>query len=534
MAEEKKKMWEVPEAVEEHILERMSGRIKNSLSGMLRVLLVALFVMAQFALVLWLPVVLQQYTVYFYVILEFASLIVILSLVNDVRSPAYKIAWITICLALPLSGELMFLLWGKTDSNKKIDKKLRKIMEHGEQYKTYNTNLSASFKEMYPYGQRMSAFLETEGFPLTKNNNLKYFPMGEDVFEQLLLDLEKAERYIFLNFFIVAEGALWDAVHEVCLRKINAGVEVKFIFDDFGAMLRTDKDFANVLRKEGFEVAVFNPIQRYTDKLYMNFRTHQKCVVIDGDIGYTGGFNIADEYANLVQRFGVWKDIGIRVEGDAVWWMVVSFLQMWEITTEKICIDFESYKSKKKHQENSNYCHVITDGPLNNPDNPIEMLYGQMIHYAQKYLYIMTPYLIIEKDMQDALITAVKSGVDVRIVTPYIPDKKAIKLVTNYNYGYLLENGVKIFEYLPGFIHAKCIINENFGVIGSINMDYRSFYLHYENGIWLADQETIEVMRKDFDDLFAISKEITYEEWLSRPLGMKIWQAILNLFATLL
>lgn len=534
MKEEKRKFWVDPKCEEEQIIHKMTGRIKNSLSGFLRVCLVAMLVFCQIGLIILLPFWLHRYTVYFYFVVEIASLIVIFTLVNDVRSPAYKMAWIAICLILPISGEIMFLLWGKSWSSKKIDDKLKAIMAHGDEYKEYNLELTKEFQKAHPFRSRMSCFLETEGFPLTKNNDITYFPMGEDAFESLLIDLEKAEKFILIHFFIVAEGAIWDAIHDVCLRKIEQGVEVKFAFDDFGAMLRTDKYFARDLREEGFQVAIFNPIHRYTDKLYMNYRSHQKIVVIDGNIGYTGGFNIADEYANLIQRFGVWKDNGIRIVGDAVWGLTITFLQMWELSMERICEDFNRYRPSMKFPESDVYCHVIADGPLNNPDNPIEMLYSQMINYAKDYLYVTTPYLVIEKDLQDDLISAVKSGVDVRIITPYIPDKKSIKLVTNYNYGYLLKNGVRIFEYLPGFIHAKTIINDSFGIIGTINMDYRSFYLHYENGVWIANDEVVKTMKADLDETLKQCKEITYEEWLHRPFKMKMEQAVLNIFSTLL
>ena len=518
---------------EEKILSKMTGRIKNSLSGFLRVCIVALFVLIECVAIIALPLWLNRYTVYLYVVIEIVSLIVILLLVNDKRSPAYKIAWISICMVLPVAGEIMFLLWGNKGLSKKHDAKLMEIMQHGEQYKTYNKEWAEQLQNLYPVRSRMSQFLETEGFPLTKNNKISYFAMGEDAFESILADLKQAEHFILMDFFIVAEGALWDKIHEVCLNKIAEGVEVKFIFDDFGAMLRTDKHFARTLQQEGFDVVVFNPIHRYTDKLYMNYRSHQKILVIDGNIGYTGGFNLADEYANLIQRFGTWKDTGIRMEGDAVWWMTVTFLQMWEIATEKIGIDFDKYRPTRDFPEEDVFCHVISDGPLNNPDNPIEMIYGQMIHYASKFLYVMTPYLVIEKDVQDALINAVKSGVDVRIITPYIPDKKTVKLLTNYNYGYLLKNGVRIFEYKPGFIHAKCILNEDFGIIGSINMDYRSFYLHYENGVWFANQNVVSMIKKDFEDTFTECIEITYEEWKARPLSVKAKQAVLNVFSTM-
>lgn len=516
------------------MIDRMTGRIKNSLSGFLRLCVVGLLVLFQIILLILLPFALQQYTVYFYLILEIASLIIVLALVNDSRSSDYKIAWISICLALPISGQIMYFLWGKTNSSKKIDEKLRIIMAHGTEYVEHDEQVMKEYRETHQLQSRMSQFLTSEGFPLTRNNHIDYFSMGEDAFEAILQDLEKARHFILIHFFIVAEGAIWDAIHEVCLRKIKEGVEVKFAYDDFGAMLRTQKHFAKNLRAEGFQVAVFNPIHRYTGKLYMNYRSHQKIIVIDGNIGYTGGFNIADEYANLIQRFGVWKDTGVRVIGDAVWGLTITFLQMWEMSREEICEDFNRYRPTMEFPKSDVYCHVIADGPLNNPNNPIEMSYNQMVYEAREYLYVMTPYLIVEKDMQDALILAVKSGVDVRIITPYIPDKKTIKLVTNYNYGYLLKNGVRIFEYLPGFIHAKSIINEASGIVGTINMDYRSFYLHYENGIWISNKEVVSTIKQDYSNTFEKCREISYEEWCKRPWKIKVEQAILNAFSTLL
>lgn len=519
-------------AKEDRVLSRMTGRIKNSMSGFLRALIVLAAVCVEFAIIIALSFWFNRYTVYFYIVLELSSLLVTLILVNDLRSPAYKVAWISVCMVLPFAGEIMFLLWGNTSAKRKIDFKMMKIMEHGEKYKQYQKSYLDAILEMYPSSGRLNRFLESEGFPVTKHNKVKYYPMGEDVFEGIIKDLEQAKKFIFLDFFIVAEGALWDVVHAVCVNKLREGVEIKFLYDDFGAMLRTERNFAEELRREGFEVAIFNPIHRYTDKLYMNYRSHQKIVVIDGRVGYTGGFNLADEYANLIQRFGLWKDTGIRVEGESVRWMTVAFLQMWEVAREKICVNFEKYFVENKVSEEC-FCQFVTDGPLNNPDNPIEAMYGQMMHYATKYLYIMTPYLVIEKDMQDALITAVKSGVDVRIITPYIPDKKIVKLLTNYNYGYLLANGVRIFEYLPGFIHAKCILNEKSLVIGSINMDYRSFYLHYENGMYITDGKTVEVIKEDFDTTFEQCREVAYEDWLERPKNVKVKQAIINAFSTL-
>ena len=358
--------------------------------------------------------------------------------------------------------------------------------------------------------------------------------MGEDVFEDMFQQIYYAKDFILMNFFIVAEGALWNKMHEVLLEKVKQGVRVLFLYDDFGAVLRTPKNFRESLEREGIWVGVFNPIHKYTEKLYMNYRSHQKILVIDGNVGYTGGINLADEYVNIVNRFGVWKDTAIRVEGDAVWGLTVTFLKMWEVANETESIDYNLFRGKKNDIQSDVYCQVISDGPANNPNNPIETVYKQMINYATKYLYVTTPYLIIEDDMVQSLTTAASSGVDVRIITPYIPDKKNVKLLTNYNYGRLLEGGVKIYEYLPGFIHSKTILNEDCAIVGTINMDYRSFYLHYECGIWVCDQGMVQSMYKDFMATIEQCQEITYSMWKNRPLYIKMYQSILNLIATLL
>lgn len=514
--------------------EELTGRFKSNLSGFLSVCLVGFLVLLQIGIIIVLPFVFRGVTVYFYAVLEIFSIILIFNLVNDNRSPSYKISWICIALALPISGHIMYLLWGGQDSTKRLDDSIKHIMKHGQLFLKHNREVEEQFYKESPMEARMSKYMTSQNFPLYQNNQIAYYPMGEDAFEVIFEELEKAEKFILVDFFIVAEGAIWDKFHEILLKKVKEGVEVKFMYDDFGAKIRTNKYFRRNLEQEGFEVQVFNPIHKYTDKLYMNYRSHQKIIVIDGNIGFTGGFNIADEYANLINRFGIWKDNGIRVEGDAVWGMTVTFLQMWEVCEGRTEIDYENYCPSRKFPESKVYCHVISDGPAYNRSNPIENIYQQMIHYAENYLYITTPYLIIEDDMKHALITAVQSGVDVRIITPYIPDKKHVKLLTNYNYGYLLKHGVRIFEYKPGFIHAKTILNEKNVIVGTINMDYRSFYLHYENGVWISDSDTVETVKRDIEKTLEQCVEVTYEEWIQRPLRMKMEQAFLSAFSTLM
>lgn len=522
---------------EDHVsyLKGLKGRIQNNLSGFLRIALTALIVLLQCLFIIFLPFFLQSLTVYFYFIWEITSVIVIVTMVNRNQSPSYRMAWISIVTLLPISGFIMYYLWGRASGNKRrLDQHILRQISYGSQFLIQDEDVYLEFISEHPVEGRMVKYMETEGFPLSGGNAVDYFSMGEDVFEEIFGDLEKAERFILIDFFIVAEGGIWDKMHEILKRKIEEGVEVKFLYDDFGAAIRTHKFFRQILEHEGFEIRVFNPVHKYTGELYMNYRSHQKILVIDGEVGYTGGFNLADEYANLVERFGVWKDTGIRIRGDAVWGLTVIFLQMWEASGNTgIHIEYLKYKTNFVHKCGDVFCQVISDGPANNPSNPIESLYNQMIVYADKYLYITTPYLIIEDYMKNSLIEAAKRGVDVRIITPGIPDKKNVKLLTNYNYGPLLREGVRIYEYTPGFIHAKQVLTENSVIVGTINMDYRSFYLHYENGVWMSGKEIQEAVREDFFRTFKESKEVTYEEWLKRPRRWKIVQPLLNLFSTL-
>lgn len=522
------------EQKEESYLKGLKGRVQNNLSGMLRLLVTASIVMIQFLIILYLPFLLQSKTVYFYFVLEICSIIAIVTLVNKNQSPSFRIAWISTIMLLPISGFILYYLWGREGGQKKkLDQHIMRQIAYGQQYLVQDEKVFHEYIEEFPVAGRMVKYMVNEGFTLTEGNEVKHYPMGEDAFEDIFRALEKAKEFIFIDFFIVAEGALWDKIHEILVRKIAEGVEVKFLYDDFGAVIRTHKFFQQILEHEGMEVRVFNPVHKYTGELYMNYRSHHKILVVDGEVGFTGGFNLADEYANLVERFGVWKDTGVCVKGEAVWGLTVVFLQMWEACgKDEEHIDYLKYK-KMPEAKGDTYCQVISDGPANNPSNPIESIYNQMITFSDEYLYITTPYLIMEDYIRQNLIEAAHRGVDVRIITPNIPDKKYAKLLTNYNYGSLLHEGVRIYEYTPGFIHAKQVLTENAAIVGTINVDYRSFYLHYENGVWMSGKKIQNEVMKDFQETFAISREITYEEWLNRPRTWKIVQPLLNLFSTL-
>ena len=512
----------------------VKGSVKTYLSGILRVVIVGILVLLQFALIIYLSFKLRGYTVYIYSFLQVISVLIIIVLINDNRDISYKISWICIIAAFPITGHIMYLLWGNR-RGKKIDKIVLQKLAKGFSYLDQDLAVVEEFKKDHPDLLRLTTYLQANHFPLYNNNQVEYYPMAEEAFEAIFTEIEMAQSFIMLNFYIIGEGTLWDRMHKALLAKINEGVKVLFLYDDFGAMLRTSRYFKRDLENEGFEVRVFNPIHKYTDKLYMNYRSHQKVVVVDGNVGFTGGMNLADEYVNLVNRFGLWKDNAVKITGDAVWGLTVTFLQMWEASGGASGeVDYDLYRPTKTFPNSNVYCQVLSDGPANNPHNPMEEFYKQMIYYAKKVLYITTPYLIIEDDMREALTTAAASGVDVRIITPYIPDKKNVKILTDYNYGSLLEGGVRIFEYKPGFIHAKTMLNEESAIVGTMNMDYRSFHLQYECGVWICNKKDIDTIKEDLLQTFDLCHEVTLEEWKKRPFYIKIYEKILNLFSTLM
>ncbi len=514
-------------------LKELKGRMQGSLSGFIRACILGLLVLLQFAIIIILPLLLREYSMLLYVLFEVSAVVGMFALTNDSRNMSYKFSWLCVILVFPISGFIMFSLWGRVGKRNKINVAMQKRMKQADRWLTQDESVAEEFNEHHPVSSRMSRYMTAEGMPLYKNNEVRYYSFGEEVFEDLLVDLERAKKFILVEFFIVAEGALWDKIHEILLRKIKEGVEVKFLYDDFGALFRTETNFASSLRAEGFEVEIFNPIHKYLSKLNMNFRDHHKIVVIDGNIGYTGGFNLADEYANLIERFGVWKDAGIRVRGDAVWGMTVTFMEMWAVCTKKQVQDINLYRPTEEFPESNVYCHVLRDGPALGTSSFVGSVYKQMINYSGKKLYVMTPYLILEETMIRSLIEAKRRGVDVRVIIPAIPDKKHVKWMTEYYYGDLLKHGIRIFEYTPGFVHSKVIMSEHCAIVGSINMDYRSFYLHYENGVWVYDSEFLKKVEEDFKETMVVSREVFYEEWKRRPYRRKLAQHFLKVFSTL-
>ena len=351
----------------------------------------------------------------------------------------------------------------------------------------------------------------------------------------MLETLENAEHYIFLEYFIIAPGEMWDGILNVLEKKARAGLDVRLIYDDFGCVSTMPENFSAVLRSKGIRCEAFNPILPLAVALNNN-RDHRKIAVIDGYIAFTGGINLADEYINRKKRFGYWKDTGIKLTGEAVRSFTVMFLELWSVlATEKI--DYNKFDVHAWHPqtfEAKGFVQPYTDSPFDKLPTG-ESVYMNIINRAKHYVYIYTPYLICDNEVLTALCMAADSGVDVRIITPGIPDKKTVFFVTQSYYDRLVAHGVKIFEYQPGFVHAKCFVcDDEIAAVGTINLDFRGLYLHFECGVWMYGTDSVADVKGDFLDTQLKCREITLKECLEKSAWTRLWQSVLRLFAPLL
>lgn len=507
-----------------------------------RLIISAIFVLFQIVFLIWAFFSLNIFALTSYIIIQFLTAMTALNIVVDKRKASYKIAWITVLIIIPIFGLICYLMWGQPRQSKVLKRRIPIISEMTIPLYKWNPQTRSRLVEQYPEMERRMVHLNKAGFPIYENTATKYFATGDEYFTALFNDIKKAEKFIFLEYFIVSSGNILDELMEILSEKARDGVEIKLLYDDMGCISTLPKNFPARMKQYGIQAATFNKARPFVNNFYLNYRNHQKICVIDGNIAYTGGVNIADEYANLVEAFGHWKDSGIRLEGDAVWSMTIMFLQMWQYARDKN--EMISYRDKLHeyapkppfHGEKAGFVQPFCNGPCNQTvNNTAEHMYMQMINSARNYIFITTPYLVLDNEMQTALIIAAQSGVDVRIITPSIPDKKYVYLVTNSHYGRLLEAGVKIYEYTPGFIHAKNLVTDDTSaIVGTINMDFRSFFLHYENAVWLCGTQSVSDIKSDFLQTLALSKQIEYNNWKKRPIFMKIKQRFLNFFSPML
>lgn len=455
------------------------------------------------------------------------------------NNPAYVLAWSVPILAFPVFGLTIYFLFGRASLTRKNRRYFTSIHEYYSQYMMEDSEIEEEINQMdLSVGRQTKYTTEQSGYPIWKNTMSKYYPVGELMFEDMITELKKAEHFIFMEFFIVCEGYMWNTILEILEDKVKQGVDVRFIYDDVGSIHYLPTQYYKDLQAKGIKCAAFNPF-RPVMSIVMNNRNHRKIMVIDGHTAFTGGVNLADEYINKIVRFGYWKDTGVMLKGDAVWNFTVMFIEMWhyicdiETSTEEL-MKLRPDVHCKETFETDGYIQPYADSPYNK-EYVGENIYRNIISRAKNYVYIYTPYLIIGNEMATTLCLAAKSGVDVRIVTPEIPDKPLIFLLTQSYYARLIKNGVKIYQYTPGFIHAKTFIaDDEIATVGSMNLDFRSLYLHFECGCWMYKNQAIKDVKADFLDTFDKSHEITLDFCMSRPLPVRAAQAVLRLFAPLL
>ena len=501
----------------------------------LRIGIIGLLVLIQLALMWAITYFLRTSAAFLYIFFDIVALFTVVSLINRHDSSAYRIAWLVIVLTIPIFGLLLYFAWGRVDFNKKEKGAFKESFMLGFSLLPQEEKAASAFQEQCPGCKTYAGALRENGYPLYDSTAARYFPSGEEYFEQLEQDLKEAKDFIFLEYFIVATGVLWDRIHQILLEKIQQGVEVRILYADVGCFFKIPDNFDKLLRAEGFKAAVFSPAHRFVSDFYMNYRNHQKIVVIDGQVGYCGGVNLADEYINIHSKFGHWKDVGIRLEGSAVRSLTVIFLQMWDVSVHHVGEDFSRYLLERPVSGAQGFFQPYADGPANNPRNPALDLIRQAAGGARDYLWLTSPYLIIDHDLSDDLCLTARSGVDVRIITPAIPDHWYVGVVNRENYRHLLESGVRIYEYTPGFIHAKLMVfDDQCATVGSVNLDFRSLFLHYENGVLVYDAPAVADVKRDIEHTLSLSREITLEEVLHRPWYRKLTGAVFNLFAPLM
>lgn len=497
----------------------------NKIYTILRILFIAFLFIMQIACMILLTYMLKKHAFIAYTFIEVLSIMVLIHLMADERNSAYKMLWMGIVLLLPIVGHIMYDLWGKSHSHIRKHTKIQDEIDKVNNNQIMDGKVISQIK--HEDLERLSLYLTNYSYPPYKNNDLKFCFSGEEAYKNILEDIKKAKKFIFISVYTLAKGRLFDEIFEVLEQKAKEGIEIKIIYDDVGSILKIPHNVKVHLEELGIEVTVFNAIHKNASKQYYNYRSHQKIVVVDGNTAYTGGFNIKDEFINHKSSYGYYKDCAIRIKGDAVWSFTLIFIGMWNTTGHKI---EEVEKYKPNHNiKNDILCQPFADGPSNYVQFAEDM-YKYLINTAKRTLYITTPYLNPDDEMIDMLSLAGKSGVDIRIVTPKIFDKKTSKLLSEFNFGRLLKNGVRIYEYEKGFIHSKIILNDFANIIGTVNMNFRSFYIHYECGAFIGDKDFTDKLKKEVMNVINESTEITYDEWVHRSKKTKIFQYVVNIF----
>ncbi len=500
-----------------------------------RRIIVALIILAQLGAFVLLLYSGSVYSKVLSVLFNLTSLAVSLHIVVKREIGAYKLTWVFLILLFPVFGGLFYLHVHFQEANRRYAKRLDKIENVSRDlYLMQGDRRAEAIKEIEAHSRQINYLQNTVGFPVYKSTATEFLPSGERMLEVLLSELEKAEKYIFMEFFIIEEGVMWNSILEVLKEKAKRGVEVRILYDDMGCFLRLPANYPKQLAESGIKCTVFNPFRPLLGTIQNN-RDHRKIAVVDGKSAITGGVNLADEYINAVEKFGVWKDAALLLRGEAAWSFTLTFLRMWALANNSS----EDYKcfypwgEETCSEPDDGWVIPYADSPLDD-ENVSARVYMHMISSAKKYLYICTPYLVVDDSVVAELALAAESGVDVRIITPHKWDKWYVHMTTRSYYRELIEAGVRIYEYSEGFIHSKTFVSDDeTAVVGTINMDYRSLYLHFECAAWMCKSTAVGQVRDEFESTLEKCEEITAEA-CRYNVFVRLIQNIFRLFAPLM
>lgn len=477
----------------------------------------------------------ENYSQYIVMGFTVTAVVVIIYIINSNENPAFKLSWMLPICAFPFFGAFLYLFVlfnsGRIGLRKDVDVKLKKTAQYLKTSEEVKEKLAKEDADI----MHLATYLEKqENYPIYDNTKVTYFTLGEEKYKDLLIELEKAEEYIFLEFFIIEAGIMWNSILEILERKAKEGVEVRVMYDATCSICLLPHSYPAQLKRKGMKAKMFSPIKPMLST-HQNNRDHRKILVIDGKVGYTGGVNLADEYINEKVVYGHWKDVAVKIEGEAVKTLLAMFLQMWNVNERKK-EDYQQYLCKPfpKHEEAQGYVIPYGDGPTNR-ENIAENVYIDMLYRAKQYVHIMTPYLILDNELLTALTYAAKRGVDVKLLLPHIPDKKMVFAIARTFYPQLLEAGVKIYEYIPGFVHAKVFVSDDEkAVVGTINLDFRSLFLHFECGVYLYRMQTVIDIEKDFSYTLSKSQQVNMEYYKKIPLLSRMTGRVFRVFGPLM
>lgn len=500
-----------------------------------RFLICGIFIILQILLTVFFVSALGQRFIYAQVFQTIFSILVLFHVLNKDEPAAHKLVWSLVIVFLSLAGVVIYCIFGSPQQTRKAKKRFNAVNKEASLYLKPDPAVYDALEKQSPYGRSLSEYLENVcNVPAFDKTSVKYLPSGESFFDSLIADIKKAERYVFLEYFIVTPGEIWNAVHDALVERVMARVRVFMLYDDIGSMKKTPSTFSAELRQEGINCYKFNPFLPVATTVHNN-RDHRKIAVIDGTVAYTGGVNLADEYANVEHPFGKWKDCAVRICGNAARGFVFMFTQLYNIFASEP-LDPAEFLSDSISFESDGFVQPYGDGPRPMYNDYIgKNLYLGIIYSAKKYLYIATPYLIMGYEAEEALVFAAKRGVDVRIVTPHVPDKKYVFAMTRSAYSKLIAAGVKIYEYAPGFMHSKIILaDDETGVVGTVNFDYRSFVHHYECGCFICKSSVLQSIKEDYLETVLKDGILQTEESAKLTPYEKLVKIIMGLFAPLL